>query len=78
MSVIYFLIIDNNIDFNYVCYIYISNFFVIITKYFILLLLQNNIVFVDKYLPTASKQFVPIEYYCLRLQNYLYSLTSIA
>lgn len=60
------------------CAIYISKFFVIITKYFILLLLQNNFVFIDKYLPTASKQFVPIDYYCLRLQNDLYSLTSIA
>lgn len=26
MSVIYFLIIDNNIDFNYVCYIYFEIF----------------------------------------------------
>lgn len=56
------------------CAIYISEFFVIITKYFILLLLQNNFVFVDKYLPTASKQFVPIEYYLIPLQNDLCTL----
>lgn len=77
MLVIYFLIIDNNIDFNYVtCCIYFEifchNYKIFYT------LLQNNFVFVDKYLPTASKQFVPIEYYCLRLQNNLFSLTSIA
>lgn len=84
MSVIYFLIIDNNIDFNYVCYIYFE-FFCHNYKIFYTFITTKQLcvrwqVFAYSFkticaywvlLPTTSKRLVYIDKYCIggEIQN---------
>lgn len=84
MSVIYFLIIDNNIDFNYVCYIYFEifchNYKIFYTFITTKQLCVRWQVFAYSFkticaywvlLPTTSKWLVVIDKYCIggEIQN---------
>lgn len=84
MSVIYFLIIDNNIDFNYVCYIYFEifchNYKIFYTFITTKQLCVRWQVFAYSFkticaywvlLPTTSKRLVYIDKYCIggEIQN---------